>query len=183
MNWNELIDAVAAHSGTSRADARKVLTSFTEVVTDALVRGEKVAVRRLFIAEAKWSEPRTLRSIVDFRKMKVEGRWTPKLRPTTTLRAALSARTGESAQTDPRHREAQRVAEVLISDLALYYKASHPKLKPEQSLDAVEAACDQSFGAMWRRAREAFAEQVPPDVAAQAPYLLTVARERFSNAS
>lgn len=42
MNKTELIAAVAEKAEISRKDAEKVLKAFTDVVTDELVKGEKV---------------------------------------------------------------------------------------------------------------------------------------------
>ncbi len=42
MNKTELVAAVAEKAEISRKDAEKVLKAFTDVVTDALVKGEKV---------------------------------------------------------------------------------------------------------------------------------------------
>ena len=42
MNKTELVAAVAEKAEISRKDAEKVLKAFTDVVTDELVKGEKV---------------------------------------------------------------------------------------------------------------------------------------------
>lgn len=44
MNKSELIDAMAADAGISKIDARKALDSFTKNVTEALKKGNKVAL-------------------------------------------------------------------------------------------------------------------------------------------
>ncbi len=44
MNKAELIDAMAANSGLSKADAKKALDAFIESVTAALKAGDRVAL-------------------------------------------------------------------------------------------------------------------------------------------
>ena len=44
MNKAELIDAMAASSGLSKADAKKALDAFIEAVTAALQKGDRVAL-------------------------------------------------------------------------------------------------------------------------------------------
>ena len=42
MNKTQLVDAIAKESGVSKADAKKVMDSFTAVVAAELKKGEKV---------------------------------------------------------------------------------------------------------------------------------------------
>ncbi|TVR43073.1 MAG: HU family DNA-binding protein [Bacteroidia bacterium] len=44
MNKAELIDAIAASAGLTKADAKKALDSFIEATTDALKKGDRVAL-------------------------------------------------------------------------------------------------------------------------------------------
>ncbi len=44
MNKAELIDAIAAGSGLSKADAGKALEAFTDSVTGALKEGERISL-------------------------------------------------------------------------------------------------------------------------------------------
>ncbi len=44
MNKAELIDAMAAGAGLSKADAKKALDAFVSSTTDALKKGERVAL-------------------------------------------------------------------------------------------------------------------------------------------
>ncbi len=44
MNKAQLIDAMAANSGLSKADSKKSLSAFIEVTTNALKAGERVAL-------------------------------------------------------------------------------------------------------------------------------------------
>ena len=44
MNKAELIDAMAANAGLSKADAKRALEGFTASVTGALTKGDKVSL-------------------------------------------------------------------------------------------------------------------------------------------
>ena len=44
MNKSELIDAIAANSGLSKADAGRALDGFTAAITNALVAGDTVSM-------------------------------------------------------------------------------------------------------------------------------------------
>jgi DNA-binding protein HU-beta len=44
MNKSELIDAMAAKAGLSKADSKKALDAFTSVIADEMQKGEKVAL-------------------------------------------------------------------------------------------------------------------------------------------
>ncbi len=44
MNKSELIDAIAANSGLSKADAGRALDGFTDAITSALAGGDSVSM-------------------------------------------------------------------------------------------------------------------------------------------
>ena len=44
MNKSELIDAIAAKAGLSKADAKKALDATVEAIADALKAGDKIAL-------------------------------------------------------------------------------------------------------------------------------------------
>ena len=44
MNKNELISAIAENAGLTKVDAKKALDGFISVTTDALKKGEKIAL-------------------------------------------------------------------------------------------------------------------------------------------
>ncbi|TWP22838.1 HU family DNA-binding protein [Apibacter muscae] len=44
MNKSELIDAIAADAGLSKADAKKALDAFTSNVTKTLSKGDKISL-------------------------------------------------------------------------------------------------------------------------------------------
>ncbi len=44
MNKSELVDAIASGSGLTKADASRVLETFTSTITDALKSGDQVVI-------------------------------------------------------------------------------------------------------------------------------------------
>lgn len=44
MNKTQLVDAIAAEAGLTKADSKKALDAFVKVTTDALKSGDKVAL-------------------------------------------------------------------------------------------------------------------------------------------
>ena len=44
MNKAELIDAIAAEAGLTKADSKKALEAFVKATTDALAKGDRVAL-------------------------------------------------------------------------------------------------------------------------------------------
>lgn len=44
MNKSELVDAIASGSGLTKADASRVLETFTSTITDALKNGDDVVI-------------------------------------------------------------------------------------------------------------------------------------------
>ena len=62
MNKAELISAVAAAAEVSKKDAERVLNASIEVITDSLVKGDKVQLSGFGIFEVRDREARTGRN-------------------------------------------------------------------------------------------------------------------------
>lgn len=45
MNKTELVEAIASNTEMTKTDVDKVVTAFVDVVTEALVKGEKVSLK------------------------------------------------------------------------------------------------------------------------------------------
>mgnify|MGYP000942387139 CR=1 FL=1 len=45
MTKNELVEAIASKTELTKTDVDKVITSFADVITDALVKGDKVSLK------------------------------------------------------------------------------------------------------------------------------------------
>lgn len=179
MSWATLVDRVARRSGLPRAAVRTVLGAFVEEAEAELVAGEAVTLPGLGTLDRHWDAERTLRSVRDGRKLVLDGRWRPTFRPSERLRSALREQTPQLLR-DPAHQRAWRLAETLVSDLALYHAAAVPTLAPDLDAPAVDARCASAFGPAWARARTTWAEQTPAEVRNVRDHLALAARRRWS---
>jgi len=53
MNFNDVVAKVAETSGVSKSDTEKALRTFEDVVTDAMIAGEKVSLSNFVQFEVK----------------------------------------------------------------------------------------------------------------------------------
>lgn len=179
MNTAELISEICASTGLSRAQVQTMLSAQREVVLAALQRGDDVPVPGLGRLSSRWQEARTLRTLVEQRKMMLDGRFVPRYKPSKAVRDALLSRTPQLWK-DPAHQAAWRVCETLIGDLNLYHKDKAPAFNPDADLDAVQRQCEAAFGPLWTRVVHAYESQVPAAVRTARAYLLLSARRRWS---
>ena len=128
---------------------------------------------------SRWQEARTLRTVQEQRKIVLDGRFVPRFRASKGVRDALLGRTPQLWK-DPAHQAAWRIAETLVGDLNLYHKDKAPTLEQNQELAAVQKTCEAAFGPLWSRVVSAYDSQVPAAVRATRPYLLLIARRRWS---
>ena len=56
MNKTELVEAIASNTNMTKTDVDKVINSFIEVVTDALVKNEKVSLKGFGILKLEKEE-------------------------------------------------------------------------------------------------------------------------------
>ena len=179
MNWSQLSAEVAARSGVPPKEAHAVLSALVEVTLEALAKGDDVVLRGLGTLSSRWQGMRTLRSVSGSRKLMLDGRFVPRFRAASRLRAALLTRSPQRWR-DPEHQSAWRIAETLIGDLALYHGANSPgEISQDTPLDEVGAACRGAFGGAWMRVTGAWEVQVSPQVRDEKDYLLLAARRRF----
>jgi len=178
MNWSELIERVADHTGLPQAQVKETLDALTSVVLTSIGQGEDVRLRGLCTLSLRWQEGRQLRSVADHRRIMLDGRWVPRLRPSSTVRQLALARSPQRWR-DPRHQTAWRLAETLIGDLDLYHHGQAPLVTEVMALDQVAEACEQAFGPAWERVVETWVTRVPADVRAEEDHLLRVARARW----
>ena len=177
--WTQIIDAVAARAGLTKADARRAMAAFLEVTGETFVAGEGVRLPGLCTLQPVKRAPRVLRSIQSHRKMYVGSRWSLAVRPSKTLQAQLDAREPQHWR-DAAHQQAWRLAETLLSDLEYYHRASTPSVLPADMTDErLFAACAAALGAPWHQAVKAYAEGVPDAVHAVRSYLADAVRERW----
>lgn len=181
MNQRQLIDALAASSGESKAAVSRVLAALGQVVQDAVAEGVEVPIPAVGKIVTTWRGPRVLRQVSNGRKMRIGGRFVPQLRPSGKLKETAANRTDQSWR-DPAHQKAWRLAETLIGDLALYHEDGLPSLDGDlEDMRAVDAACESALGDAWRRARSTYEKDVPNDVRRTTDHLAQTALEHWSN--
>lgn len=86
MNKTELIAAVAEKAEISRKDAEKVLKAFTDVVTDELVKGEKVQMVGFGTFEVSERAARDGRNPQTNEPMVIPASKSPKFKPGKALK-------------------------------------------------------------------------------------------------
>ena len=62
MTKNELVEAIASKTELTKTDVDKVITSFADVITDALVKGDKVSLKGFGNFEVRDRSARTGRT-------------------------------------------------------------------------------------------------------------------------
>lgn len=180
MNQRQLIDALAAQSGESKAAVARVLQALGATVHEAVAQGDEVALPQIGKIVATWRGPRVLRQIQNGRKMRIGGRYVPQLRASSRLKETAADRTDQSWR-DPDHQRAWRLAETLIGDLELYHQDHLPSLDAEQGPDAVHADCTKALGEAWRRARSTFESDVPASIRSENDYLADAALDHWAS--
>ena len=88
MNKTELIAAVAEKAEFSRKDAEKVLKAFTDVVTEELVKGEKIQLVGFGTFEVS---ERAARNPKTGEKMPIAASRTPKFKAGKALKDQINA--------------------------------------------------------------------------------------------
>ncbi len=180
MKWSELIAQVSTTSGLDPQLIRDVLGVAMEVSVAALARGEEVNLRRLGTLKTTWRAQQVVRSIHHERRMLIGGRYTVRFQPSRGLKQQVAARTPQHWRSEA-HQSAWRLAETLISDLAMYHRERAPRdLDPELPDAQVDARCRAAFGALWDGARRALGQGVPEQVRAEVDYLAQAARRRWA---
>ena len=91
MNKTELIAAMAEKSELSKKDTEKVLTAFTNIVTDTLLDGDKVAITGFGIFEVAERAARTGRNPKTGEPIQINASKSPKFKAGKALKDAVKA--------------------------------------------------------------------------------------------
>lgn len=89
MNKTELVAALAEKSGVSKADADRVLSAFTQTVTEQMKNGEKVQLIGFGTFEAPISKARTSRNPATGATIEVPAKRKPKFSAGKPLKDAV----------------------------------------------------------------------------------------------
>lgn len=91
MNKTELVAAVAEKAGLSKKDAEAALKAFTDVVSDELVKGEKIQLVGFGTFEVSERAAREGRNPKTGETMKIEASKTPKFKAGKALKDMVNA--------------------------------------------------------------------------------------------
>jgi DNA-binding protein HU-beta len=91
MTKTDLVGVMASKAGVSRAAAEKALKAFTESVTTALKKGEKVSLVGFGSFEVSERAARTGRNPRTGAEIKIKATRVPKFRPGKSLKDAVSS--------------------------------------------------------------------------------------------
>lgn len=175
MKWKEVVKSVSERSGVSLAETRAVLTSLTEVTSEALQRDDKISLPNVGTLSCRWTDGRVLRGVGDQKRMWVGGRYSARFRAAAALKRELER---GSQWRSPAHQRAWRLAETLIDDLDLYHANLAPSdlrgLAPNVVLDR----CATAFGAHWEQVVQTWNDRI--DEGVDTPFLAIVAARRWS---
>ena len=90
MNKTELVEAIASNTNMTKTDVDKVITSFIEVVTDALVKGEKVSLKGFGNFEIRERGERTGRNPRTGETMTISASTAPAFKASSALKNAVN---------------------------------------------------------------------------------------------
>ncbi len=90
MNKTELINAVAEKAGLSKADSKKAVDAFSEVITDALKSGDKVALIGFGTFSVNEKPAREGINPATKQKIKIAAKKVAKFKPGSELNAAIN---------------------------------------------------------------------------------------------
>ena len=90
MNKTELVAAIADKAGLTKKDAEEVVNAFTETVTKALKKGDKVQLVGFGTFEVSKRSARTGRNPQTGETMKIAAAKAPKFKPGKAFKDALN---------------------------------------------------------------------------------------------
>lgn len=90
MNRKELIDALAAKTGSSKADAERSIAALIDVVTSTLKKGDNVALVGFGTFEVRKRAARNGRNPATGEALKIKASKAPAFKPGATLKAAVN---------------------------------------------------------------------------------------------
>lgn len=90
MNKKELVDAIAAKTGASKADAERAVAALTEIISDALKNGDSLSLPGFGSFEVRDRSARTGRNPKTGEELKIAASKVPAFKPGATLKAAVN---------------------------------------------------------------------------------------------
>ena len=90
MNKNELIEAMAAKTGSSKAEANRAVTALTDIISEALKNGDSISLTGFGTFEVRERTERTGRNPKTGEELKIKAAKVPAFKPGATLKAAVN---------------------------------------------------------------------------------------------
>ncbi|HCI53317.1 MAG TPA: integration host factor subunit alpha [Gallionella sp.] len=91
MNRKELIEALAANTGSTKIDAERNLSALIEIVTDTLSRGDNIVLVGFGTFEVRERAARTGRNPATGAELKIAASKQAAFKPGATLKAAVNS--------------------------------------------------------------------------------------------
>src|SRR6187455_2122070 len=91
MNKRELIDAMTAKTGYSKADAERAISALIEVISDALKEGNAISLPGFGTFEVRERSARTGRNPKTGEELQIAASRIPAFKPSTALKAAANS--------------------------------------------------------------------------------------------
>lgn len=92
MNRKELIDALAAKTGSTKTDADKNISALLEIISETLGKGESLALVGFGTFEVRERAARTGRNPATGAELNIAASKTPAFKPGATLKAAVNGK-------------------------------------------------------------------------------------------
>ena len=90
MNKTELVEAIASSTEMTKTDVDKVVTAFVDVVTEALVKGDKVSLKGFGNFEVRERGERTGRNPRTGETMTIAASTAPAFKSSSALKNAVN---------------------------------------------------------------------------------------------
>jgi len=91
MNKSQLVDAIAAKTGESKATVAAIINATTEVVQEAVAQGDKVTVPGFGSFERRFREARTAPNPRGGAPVPVAAKHVPAFKPGSAFKATVAA--------------------------------------------------------------------------------------------
>lgn len=92
MNKNELIEAMAAKTGSTKADATRAVTALTEIITAVLQKGDSLSLTGFGTFEVRERGERPGRNPRTGEQMMIAASRVPAFKPGATFKAAVNGK-------------------------------------------------------------------------------------------
>ena len=90
MNKNELVEAIASNTELTKTDVDKIITSFADVITEALAKGDKVSIKGFGNFEVRSRSERTGRNPRTGETMTIAASKVPAFKSSSALKKAVN---------------------------------------------------------------------------------------------